>query len=623
MDSKGSHRKTFTRRAALLAGAQGLAMTVLAGRLYYLGVVESEQYEMLAEDNRISIRLLAPRRGTITDRFGVELAANRQDYRVFLIPEQARSVAETLTRLDRIIEIDARERRRIERQIAKQRAFLPVTIAEGLDWANFAAINVASPELPGIQPEAGLSRWYPDGPAVSQVVGYVGAPERADIDEDALLRVPGFKVGKRGIERAYDHTLRGRPGSARVEVNAAGRVIRELARSEGEQGESVALTLDMALQRAAAERLGEEAAGVVLLDIHTGEIYVHASTPSYDPNTLSSGISRENWQALLEDPRRPLVDKCLSGQYPPASTFKMVVALAALHYDVIDPDETVYCGGKYRLGDNVWNCWRRRGHGRLAMVDAIARSCDIYFYTVARRLGIERIAEFAHKFGLGETYGLEVSGESGGLVPTPGWKLATYGVPWLGGETINVGIGQGQLLATPIQLAVMTARIANGGYAVTPHLVRAVDGLVLNTSPVWPRLGLEESHFAVVRRGMEKVLEPHGTAVLSRLNVDGQHMAGKTGTAQVRRMTERERAGDVDQADLPWRERHHAWFVAYAPAEAPRYAACVLVEHGGGGSSAAAPIARDVMAATLERDPAARPPLDADLAVTASRGDRL
>jgi len=614
MDAQRSHGKTFTRRAALLAGAQGLAITVLAGRLYYLGVVESEQYEMLAEENRSSIRLLTPRRGTITDRFGVELAANRQDYRVFLIPEQARSVRETLTRLGRIIEISERQRRRIQRQIAEQRAFLPVTVAEGLSWQRFAEINVAAPELPGLQPEAGLSRWYPDGPAASQVVGYVGAPEPGDIEDEALLRVPGFKLGKRGIERAYDRVLRGRPGSKRVEVSASGRVIRELARNAGEQGRNVSLTLDMVLQRRAAERLGEEAAGIVLLDIYTGEIYVHASTPSFDPNELSTGVSRENWQALLEDPRKPLVDKCLSGQYPPASTFKMVVALAALHYGVIDPDETVYCSGEYRLGDNVWQCWRRRGHGRLAMVDAIARSCDVYFYTLANRLGIERIAEFARKFGLGETYGLAIGGESGGLVPTPEWKLATFGVPWLGGETLNVGIGQGQLLATPMQLAVMTARIANGGFAVTPRLVRGVEGAELAATPVWRDLGFDAAHLALVRRGMEKVLEPHGTAVRSRLELAGQRMAGKTGTAQVRRMTERERAGEVEQEDLPWAQRHHAWFVAYAPAEVPRYAACVLVEHGGGGASAAAPVAQDIIAAALQRDPASRAAEDIDIA---------
>jgi len=618
MEKKASHYRTFTRRAALLAGAQGLAMTVLAGRLYYLGVMEAEQYEMLAEENRLSIRLLNPRRGLIVDRFGVELATNRQDYRVFLIPEQAQSVHGTLQRLGRIIKIDERDRRRIERQISRQPDFLPVTVAEGLTWPDFAEINVAVPSLPGIQPDAGLTRWYPMGSQASQVVGYVGTPAPEDIGEDPLLRVPGFKLGKRGMERAFDTSLRGRAGTMRVEVNAAGRVIRELGRAEGEQGKTVVLTLDAGLQRAAAERLGEEAAGVVVLDTQSGEVYVHASTPAYDSNAFTSGISRENWQALLQDPRKPLVDKCLSGQYPPGSTFKMVVALAALHYQVIEPDETVYCGGRYRLGDNVWHCWRRRGHGRLAMVDAIARSCDIYFYTIARRLGIERIEAFARDFGLGGTYGLEIGGESAGLVPSPAWKLATTGQPWVGGETLNVGIGQGQLLATPMQLAVMTARVANGGRKVVPHLVRSVDSRRAPAQAIWPAIDVAAEHFALVKRGMEKVLEPHGTAVLSRLDVDGKKMAGKTGTAQVRRITAAQREADLPQSDRPWQERHHAWFVAYAPLEAPRYATCVLIEHGGGGSSAAAPVARDIMAEVLRRDPANRTTVDNGLAAERS-----
>jgi len=621
MYQKGSRSKTFTRRAALLAGAQGLAMTVLGGRLYYLGVVEAEQYEMLAEENRISIRLLNPKRGLILDRFGTELATNRQDYRVFLIPEQAGSVLRTLERLGRIIEIDERERRRIERQIARQPDFLPVTVAEGLKWPAFAEINVASPSLPGIQSDAGLTRWYPLGAAASQVVGYVGAPDPEDLGEDPLLRVPGFKLGKRGIERAFDTSLRGRAGTMRVEVNASGRVIRELARAEGDQGKTVTLTLDADLQRTAAARLGEEAAGVVVLDTQTGEVYVHASTPAYDPNAFTSGISRENWQALLHDPRKPLVDKCLSGQYPPGSTFKMVVALAALHHGVIEPEETVYCGGRYRLGDNVWHCWRRRGHGRLAMVNAIARSCDVYFYTIARRLGIERIEAFARDFGLGQNYGLEIGGESAGLVPSPAWKLATTGQPWVGGETLNVGIGQGQLLATPMQLAVMTARIANGGRKVIPHLVRAAGEQRAPTQAVWPTLDIAPEHFALVQRGMEKVLEQRGTAFLSRLDVDGEKMAGKTGTAQVRRITAAERDAEVKQEDLPWQERHHAWFVAYAPVETPRYAACVLIEHGGGGSSAAAPVARDILAEVLRRDPASHPTVDEGLTADRSSED--
>ncbi len=620
MSGEQSRYKMFSRRAALLAGAQGLLTTVLAGRLYYLGVVEADQYETLAEDNRISMRLLAPARGEILDRFGAPLATNRQDYRVFLIPEQAKDVHETLARLERVIALDARDVGRIERQIARQRRFLPVTVAEGLDWRTFARLNVETLDLPGVQPDAGLTRWYPVGTPVSQVVGYVGAPARDDLDGDPLLGLPGFRVGKRGVERAYDRRLRGTAGSSRVEVNAYGRVIRELARDEGAAGETVVLTLDAELQRGIAARLGEESAGVVVLDTESGEIYAQVSTPAYDPNRFTRGISRENWQALLRDPRKPLVDKSLNGQYPPGSTFKMVVAAAGLHEGVITPETAVVCNGEYRLGDNLWHCWKKGGHGRIALVDAIAQSCDVYFYRVAQELGIERLAEWAHAFGLGETFGIEIGGESKGLVPTPGWKLATTGRPWVGGETLNVGIGQGALLATPLQLAVMTARLANGGRKVVPHLVRRVGSEPVVEAGDWPRIDLAPRHLAAIRRGMEKVLEYRGTAYGSRLDLDGIRMAGKTGTAQVRRITKAQREQEIRQASLPWRERHHAWFVAYAPTERPRYALSVLIEHGGGGSSAAAPVARDVMELVLRRDPAARAPYGADLAASVKSG---
>lgn len=606
-NSEGDRFKTFSRRTALLAGGQGLMAVTLAGRLYYLSVVEGDQYKMLAEDNRVSLRLLAPNRGRIFDRFGESIATNRQDYRVFLIPEQAKDVRETLLRLGRIIELDEGDRRRIERQIARQREFMPVTVAEALDWRSFARINVESPELPGIQPNSGMTRWYPNGPLAAQVIGYVGTPSEAELDGDPLLSLPGFKVGKRGIEKVFDSVLRGRAGSTRVEVNAYGRIIRELGRVEGEPGHDVTLTLDMELQRYAAERLGEEAAGVVVMDVETGDIYVHASTPSYDPNDFNFGISRENWQALLKDPRKPLVNKCLTGQYPPGSTFKMVVALAALHHGIIDPDRIVYCSGRYPYGDNVWHCWKKWGHGEMGLVDAIAQSCDTYFYEVAQELGIEKIAAWAEKFGLGEVFDLEVGGESKGLVPDPDWKLATTGEPWLGGETLNVGIGQGALLATPLQLAVMTARLANGGKAVMPHLVHSAAGEPVERPAQFADLGLRGWELSWIHRGMEAVMELEGTAYASRIDVDGKRMAGKTGTAQVRRITKEQRDREIKQESLPWKDRHHAWFVAYAPTDKPRYAMCVLIEHGGGGSSAAAPVAADIMAEVLRRDPASKP----------------
>ena len=621
MRSEGKRYRLFSRRAALLAGAKGVAVTVLAGRMYYLGVVESGQYKVLADDNRISLRLLAPERGEILDRQGEPLVTNRRDYRVFLIPEQASDVVETLTALGRIIDLTDQDIARIERQIRRQRRFLPVTVAENLDWDSFARINVSSPDLPGIQPDAGMTRYYPYGTEMSQVVGYVGAISPDEVGDDPLMSLPGFKTGKQGIERAFEQNLRGVAGTTQVEVNAFGRVIRELAREDGARGNDVVLTLDMELPRFAAQRLGEESAAAIIMDIDSGDVLAHASTPSYDPNDFNLGISRENWQALLKDPRKPLINKCLTGQYPPGSTFKMVVALAGLEAGVIDPDEEVACWGKRKLGNHLFHCWRKNGHGKLALVDAIARSCDVYFYEMAERVGIDRIGEMAARFGFGQTFDIDLPGESPGLIPGRDWKLGATGEPWQVGETLVVGIGQGALLATQLQLAVMTARLASGR-AVRPRLIHAVGEALHRPVEPFDDMGFDPAHLALIRRGMEKVMEDRGTAVLSRLRGEGRSMAGKTGTAQVRRISKAERERGLRKThEKPWAERHHALFVAYGPIEQPRYAISVLVEHGDSGSKAAAPIARDLMAKTLELDPARQPPLSPDR-VAARRTNR-
>jgi len=599
---KQDRGRVFNRRAFLVMGAQGIASLTLFGRLYYLSVVHGQEYRMLAEENRVSVRLLAPRRGRILDRDGRVLAGNRQDYRVYLIPEQVKDLADTLYRLGQVVDLSPAQIASIKRQVKARRGFLPITVRENLDWESFARINVESAVLPGVQPDSGTTRWYPEGMATSQLVGYVGTPAPDELTGDPLLQVPGFKLGKQGIEKAFDPLLRGAAGSAKVEVNAYGRVIRELDRRTGQTGRDISLTIDRDLQRIAAARLGEESAGVIVMDMARGDILVHASTPSYDSNEMNIGISRENWQALLDDPRKPLVNKCTYGQYPPGSTFKMVVALAALKAQVIEPDERVFCNSRYPFGDRVFHCWKRGGHGWVDMHKAIAQSCDCYFYDVANRLGIAPIAAQARAFGLGQTYDLELPGESRGLVPTEAWKRATLGQPWVGGDTLNVGIGQGALLATPLQLAVMTARLANGGKAVLPHLIHALDGVPVERRQA-PDMGVDPAHLALIRTAMRGVLELRGTAYASRLRLDGVAMAGKTGTAQVRRITQQDRADNVSQDEKPWAERHHAWFVGFAPYEAPRYAIAVFIEHGGGGSSAAAPVARDIMQAVLETRP--------------------
>lgn len=593
--------KLFSRRALLLGGVQGVAAITLFGRLYYLSIVNGKDYRTLAEQNRVSLRLLAPDRGRILDRTGFALATNRRDYRVFLIPEQVTDPEATLARLNRILPLSERRIAQLIRQIRRQRGFVPLTVREHLDWRSFARVNVESADLPGIVPDVGTTRWYPEGADLAQVVGYVGAPGPDEIGQSRFLQLPGVKTGKRGIEKAYEAQLRGMAGSARVEVNARGRIIRQLASEPAQMGRDISLTIDRDLQRIATARLGEESAGVVALDIQSGDVLIHASTPSYDPNELNLGISRENWQALLDDPRTPLVNKCISGQYPPGSTFKMLVLLAALERGLVDPEETVTCWGRYPFGDRVFHCWRRQGHGPVNMIEALAKSCDTYFYELASLMEIGWVADIARRFGLGQSFDLDLPGESQGLVPDPAWKLAATGRPWVQGDTLNVCIGQGALLATPLQLAVMTARLANGGKAVTPHLVHALDGVPVPRAPA-PDMGLNPKHLALIYEGMQAVMAQGGTAFPSRLRDPGLTMAGKTGTAQVRRITDADRAADVQQEDKPWAERHHAWFVAYAPAVQPRYALSVLVEHGGGGASAAAPVARDIVKAILERD---------------------
>lgn len=599
--------QTFTRRAALLAGVQGVAFIALAGRMYYLQVLKTDQYRMLAEENRVSMRLLAPLRGDVVDRFGRVLASNRQNYRAMLISEQTPDVEETLERLSRIVEIDDFTRKRIMRDIGRSPRFMPVTVAEDLSWDQFAQVNINEPDLAGILPDVGETRDYPYAEEFAHVLGYVAAVSEKDLEEareeQPLLKLPGFRIGKEGIEKTYDRELRGVPGSSHVEVNAYGRVIRELAKDPGKPGAEVVLTLDLDVQRFAWERLKGESASAVVMDIHSGDIVSLVSAPAYDPNQFNMGYGTAAYKELLESPYLPLMNKSLAGMYPPGSTFKMVVAMAAVEAG-IEPSHRVVCPGHYSLGNHVFHCWKKGGHGAVNMHDAIKHSCDVFFYDTAKRIGIDAIAEMAEKFGLGQTYDFEVPGEKAGLVPTPEWKRGAKGEVWHQGETVIAGIGQGYLLATPLQLAVMTARIANGGLDVKPRLTRAIGGELLPVQPPKP-VGISDEAIAVAQGGMNGVSnEPGGTAYRSRIPEPGMELAGKTGTAQVRRISRAERlSGVLKNEDLEWRQRDHALFVCFAPYDAPRYALSVVIEHGGSGSGAAAPVARDIMCEVLTRNP--------------------
>jgi len=595
--------RTFTRRTALLAGGQFALLSTLVGRLYYLQVVQADRYAMLADENRINLRLLPPPRGRIFDRMGEPLAVNRLNYRVVLVSEQADSVEETLDALGRIIPVSERDRARVLREMHRKRGFVPITVRENLDWSEVSRVEVNAPDLPGVMIDVGQTRDYPLASVLGHVVGYVAAVSEKDLTGDPLLELPDFRIGKSGIEKVYDKALRGSAGNSQVEVNAYGRVIRELAREEGRPGDDLTLTIDAGLQRFVVDRLGEESASVVVLDVHTGEVMAMASNPAYDPNAFNRGLSNAEWRALVNNPRKPLTNKTIAGQYPPGSTFKMVVALAALEAGVVTPDHRIFCTGKIKLGDRVFHDWKRGGHGDVDMLAAIQQSCDIYFYDIAKRVGIDRIAAMARRFGLGAPTGIDLTGERGGLVPDRDWKLGRFGVSWQQGETLVVGIGQGYLLATPLQLAVMTARIANGGKAIVPRLLRDRD------APRAPEsMGLSRDSLAVVIEGMNRVTNTRrGTAYRARIAEPELAMAGKTGTAQVRRITKSERIkGVIKNKDRPWEERDHALFVAFAPVSQPRYAVAAVVEHGGSGSRAAAPIARDVLRETERRDPSRR-----------------
>lgn len=614
--------RVFSRRALMLAGGQAALMSALAGRLYYLQVLHADQYAMMADENRINIRLLPPLRGRIIDRFGREVAGNRQNYRVVLIPEQTQSIDATLDALAEFISEDLIDRERVMKEVKRKRSFVPIPVVDNLTWEQFARINVNSPSLPGIQMDVGSTRHYHYDKMFAHIVGYVGAVSEKDLQNleyDPLLELPEFRIGKSGIEKYYDQALRGSAGLSRVEVNAYGRVIRELTRQEGVAGNDAVLTIDVELQDFAVRRMGKESAAAVVMDIHTGDILAMVSVPSFDPNAFAGGISSAEWKELIENPMRPLGNKAISGQYPPGSTFKMVVALAALEEGVTTPGQRVFCSGHTELGKHRFHCWRRGGHGWMDMEEAIAQSCDVYFYEIARKVGVDKIAEMAQRFGLGEMLDIDILGERKGLVPTRAWKQAVQGTSWQVGETYNTGIGQGYVLSTPLQLAVMTARLANGGKKVKPRLVRSVAGEGADgaTKPPenpteMPDLGVSPRSLRVVLEGMNKVMNgPRGTARAARIEVEGWEMAGKTGTAQVRRITRKERVEGVRKSDeKPWEERDHALFVGYAPYDDPRYAVSVIVEHGGSGSTVAAPIARDLLQEALRLDPLRRPSYD-------------
>ncbi len=613
----GERSGLFTRRALVLGGAQAVLMTALAGRLYQLQVVETDRFSTMAEENRINMRLLAPSRGQIFDRSGVPLAVNRNNFRAMATSDRGRGADLLVERLDQIFSLGEAEKVRLLRELRRSRNAQPIVVRENLGWEEVARLEFNAPDLPGVFIDLGQSRDYPEGDLMSHIVGYTGRVADEDLAgrDDPVLQLATMRFGKKGVERSLEDDLRGRAGAVQVEVNAVGRVVRELDRTEGQPGSNALLTIDLDIQRFAAEKMKEHQSGsVVVLDVVTGDVIAMVSTPGFDPSTFARGITQTEWRELLDNPERPLHNKAIAGVYPPGSTYKMVTALAALEAKAIDPWTRLPCAGFLELGSIKFHCWLKGGHGSTNVTEAIACSCDCFFYEAARRAGIDRVSDMAQRLGFGKVSELGLPGESAANQPTRAWKQEKIGKPWQHGDTFNLGIGQGYMTATPLQLAIMTARIANGGYEVQPNLLLAkatpreeLAPPAVRTKPTAPSLRLNPQHLAIVRQGMSDVVNGSlGTASALRVKQPEFTFAGKTGTAQVKRITERERDMGITQASLPWHLRHHALFVCYGPVDNPRYACAVIVEHGQAGGATAGPIGRDVLVETMKRDPSRR-----------------
>lgn len=597
--TEASQAYSFSRRAIVLGAMQGGVALVLAGRMTWLSVFENERYRMMAESNRVNMTLTPPRRGWIVDRNGVPIANNRTDFRVDIIPDRLENREQVLATLQQILRLTPEDMERIQTDLKRAAGFQPVQVIENLDWERYAAVSVRLPELPGVAPTRGFARNYPLGAGVGHLVGYVGtaSAEQFQKTKDPLLVTPGFKLGKDGIEKTLEADLRGTPGAKRVEVTARGRLVRELATRPDEPGKNVKLTIDALLQEYVARRLGTNSGSATVIDCTTGDILAMVSMPAYDPNSFSDGISQSEWKMLSEDDHVPLMNKVLQGLYPPGSTVKPMNGLALMQAGV-DPTMRVNCSGAMRVGNGVFHCHKRRGHGPVDLKTAIMQSCDIYFYEMIRRVGYDAIAPVARNLGLGQKFDLPFSTQRYGTVPDSAWKMKRYNTKWTVADSLNASIGQGYVLANPLQLAVMASRLASG---------RALIPRLLADSPRQEAaaLGSTPEQLAIIRDAMFGVVNGGGTGGASRIQVPGVTLAAKTGTAQVRRITMAERrSGVLGNAALPFKLRDHALFVCFAPADNPKYAAGIVLEHNGHTvrNLDTPMIGRDIMTFLFDRD---------------------
>ena len=627
-DEVNERQGAFHRRAFLLGGFAGVGALALMGRLADLQLVEGRKYSALSASNQFNFRMILPPRGRILDRNGVEIASNRPDFRVLIRKDETKDVPMSLTQVAQLLPITDVKMRSLTREIVNAPKAQPVFVASGLNWDEFSRVNVRAPELPGISAEMGEARFYPYGGAFSHVIGYVSkineselkTQEAADDGKpDPLILHPGFRIGKQGVEKALDLQLRGRPGGQKVEVDSTGRVVR--VDPEGDvrptPGADVVLTLDADIQNRALEVFGEESGAAVMMDCRTGDVLCMLSAPSFDANQFVGGAPYAYYHALATYDHKPLLNKALAGLYHPGSTFKTIVSLACLE-NGFDPKRTYTCVGPWQFGNHTFHCDKH--HGTLNMHQAISESCDTYFFNASLTVGPDKMAAMARRLGLGQAFDIGIPGQKKGVVPDTEWKREYFksnpaNQKWFAGETPSMGIGQGATTANALQLCTQAARIANGKTAINPRLIHSVGGVIQPSGAVGGELGVDPEHIAFVQRAMWSVCnEPGGTGFdeghLADLKLGSVVMAGKSGTAQDHSYNG---GHGIKGAHGAWVQRDNAWFIAYAPADEPRYAVAVIVEHGGFGAAASLPRAREIMKVALLKDPEVRKRIEVPL----------
>ena len=617
--------KLINRRMFLLTAGKAIVLVGILGRLITLQINESKKYKTLSDKNRFREWKLAPERGVIKDYFDNEIASNRQVYQIHLIPENANSVEAVFVRLKTILNISDKKIFYLKKKIAKQKPWEPVIISDNLNWSEFSRVNLFLNELQGIEPIVSVARTYNDNSS-AHILGYVSQVSAKDLKEKKYLKdmaVPGIAVGKTGLEKRLDKEIIGEVGFQRYEVNAFGKRIKQIQVDQGQSGKNFKTTLDLEIQQYVSELLKDKAASVCVMDIYNGDIISMVSSPTYDPNAFVHGVDKAYWNTLIKDEKKPLINKAISGLYPPGSTIKTIVALSALENKIISPSNTFQCTGKIELFGEKFHCWKKKGHGIMNMKTAIKRSCDVYFYEIARKLGVDRLSETAKKFGLGRRVFNSFSEERSGVVPNTSWKKKYVGQNWYLGETLHSGIGQGYYQSTPIQLCLMTAQIANGGFEIKPRIIfdekknnlkeylkfkndnpnqPLPEELLVSNFDLKPLFKNQENIKIVQEAMYSSSNEPGGTSYRSRLENKDYTFAGKTGSSQIKRFTEEQREAEVKQESLDYKDRDHALFVAFAPYNDPKYSISVVVEHGGSGSKAAAPIAKKVIKKVIERN---------------------